>query len=29
MSEVLLQATGLRLAFGGVRAADGIDLGVM
>ncbi|MBR0660744.1 ABC transporter ATP-binding protein [Neoroseomonas oryzicola] len=29
MSEVLLQATGLRLAFGGVKAADGIDLGVM
>ena len=29
MSEVLLQASGLRLAFGGVRAADGIDLGVM
>ncbi len=29
MSEVLLQATGLRLAFGGVKAADGIDLSVM
>ena len=29
MSEVLLRATGLRLAFGGVRAADGIDLDVM
>ncbi|MBR0684048.1 ABC transporter ATP-binding protein [Roseomonas eburnea] len=29
MSEVLLQAAGLRLAFGGVRAADGIDLAVM
>lgn len=29
MSEVLLQASGLRLAFGGVRAADGINLGVM
>ncbi len=29
MSEALLRATGLRLAFGGVRAADGIDLDVM
>ncbi len=29
MTEVLLQATGLRLAFGGVKAADNIDLGVM
>ncbi len=29
MSETLLQASGLRLAFGGVRAADGIDLAVM
>jgi branched-chain amino acid transport system ATP-binding protein len=29
MSETLLQATGLRLAFGGVKAADGIDLSVM
>ena len=29
MSEALLRASGLHLAFGGVRAADGIDLGVM
>ncbi len=29
MSETLLEARGLRLAFGGVRAADGIDLAVM
>ena len=29
MTGVLLQATGLRLAFGGVKAADGIDLSVM
>jgi branched-chain amino acid transport system ATP-binding protein len=29
MSEVLLQATGLRLAFGGVKAADDINLSVM
>ncbi|SDB69429.1 ABC transporter ATP-binding protein [Belnapia rosea] len=28
MSEVLLSARGLRLAFGGVKAADGIDLDV-
>jgi len=29
MSEILLSARGLRLAFGGVKAADGIDLDVM
>jgi branched-chain amino acid transport system ATP-binding protein len=29
MTEPLLHATGLHLAFGGVRAADGIDLDVM
>jgi branched-chain amino acid transport system ATP-binding protein len=29
MSGVLLSAKGLRLAFGGVKAADGIDLDVM
>ena len=29
MSEVLLSAKGLRLAFGGVKAADGIDLDVL
>ncbi len=29
MSGALLQASGLRLAFGGVKAADGIDLSVM
>ncbi|WP_424812639.1 ABC transporter ATP-binding protein [Roseococcus sp. YIM B11640] len=29
MSDVLLSAQGLRLAFGGVKAADGIDLDVM
>ncbi len=29
MTGVLLSARGLRLAFGGVRAADGIDLDVM
>ncbi|WP_137123846.1 ABC transporter ATP-binding protein [Roseomonas sp. HF4] len=29
MTDALLSARGLRLAFGGVRAADGIDLDVM
>ena len=29
MTQPLLSARGLRLAFGGVKAADGIDLDVM